>query len=59
MNIETTDPEELERGDKIIIAIAIPEGYEGTHPHLLFDDVTRDLSCAWEVEYVGVKRKQT
>lgn len=58
MNTETTDPKELEQGDKIIIAIAMPEGYEGTHPDLLFDDVTRDFSHDWQAEYVGIERKQ-
>jgi len=32
MNTETTDPEELQAGDKTIIAITMPEGYEGASP---------------------------
>lgn len=58
MNTETTDHEELQAGDKIIIAIAMPEGYEGTHPHLLFDDITRDFCHDWKAEYIGINSKQ-
>lgn len=58
MNTETTDPEELQAGDKILIAITMPEGYEGMHPHLLFDDITRDLLHDWHAEYIGINSKR-